>query len=273
MAIFPRAFALFLLVILLFAAPARGDEANKAVSTGEWRWTLSDKTAVDRHYIFKFQPRFKRRECIIKFEYVFRNLWENWPETSLFGLFESYLWKHEPAAGIFQMDVAPSNGHPAVAYVMLSDECDRRFEIAESMAKFATESDLRYEVKASREHVLPGPYTIDNTGYWIDDPDYDPKRWKTIQKAMQGDGEAIFQMAEEVDREPVAEGSLTNLIGAYTTYVRAAECLPSGSLRDEALKRSQDRWSKMPPESRDRARNVVEINRKDAVRIGVTCNR
>ena len=153
---------------------------------------------------------------------------------------------------------------PVSAYVQFADACNRRFEIADAMAAYVNGKDPRYKIKASHDHVLPGPDTMEADGLWIDDPDYDPDEWVMRRKAYRGDGEAMFRLAEKIDL-------ITNPNGAYVAYLMAKNCLPPGKLRIEAEKRAKETVSAMAQHFKDQFDHVLELNRKLSDRVGLPC--
>ena len=192
-----------------------------------------DKTAMDKHYLLEFLPRFKRSECLVRIDLLFEGTEGERYRAPLSMLFKQYLWVHEPKAGLFHLGSDhPTANRQIAAYVQFADECDRRFEIAEAMADYASGADPRYKLRVSRDHILPGPDTMEADGAWIDDPDYVAKTWVLRRKANRGDGEAMFQIAETMN-------PYSDHLQMYITYLMAKNCLQPGKLKTEATVRAQ----------------------------------
>lgn len=225
---------------------------------------LPDKTAMQKHYLFNFEPRFKKADCLVRFDFVFEGTGEERNRAPLHVLFWQYLWRNEPKAGAFAMDAKSWVRTSVTGYIQFADECDRRFEIADAMAAFANETDPRYKVSFSRDKILPGFDTMMAEGSWIDDSSYDKELHKLWKKAVRGDGEAMFLYAEKIN-------SMMNPMGAYQMYRRALNCLPPGPLRTKAAKKAQEALSAVPQQRKEQIENFLEAERKKSARLGIVC--
>ncbi|MBL4689975.1 MAG: hypothetical protein JKY68_00695 [Rhodospirillales bacterium] len=223
-----------------------------------------DKTAMDKHYLLEFLPRFKRSECLIRIDLEFEGSADDLYRAPLDILFKKYLWDHEPKAGLILIKLHYPVDVPTAVFVQFADECDRRFEIAKAMAAFANKADPRYKLTVSHDRVLPGPDTMDSGGSWTDDQESVSNTWALRRKANRGDGEAMFQLAETID-------PYTGQINKYVIYLMAKYCLPLGKLRTEAGKRAQKTLSAMPQKIRAQVDDVLERFRRDSDRIGLPC--
>jgi len=227
--------------------------------------TLPDKTAMQKHYLFDFVPKFKKADCLVRFDFTFAGTADERSRAPLDILFQQYLWAYEPKAGHFFLKYGvPTANRSIPAYVQFIDECDRRFEIAEAIAAYAHKTDPWYKIKVSRNHILPGPDTIIKEGYWIDDSNFDGEIHELLRKAVRGDGEAMFLYAEKIY-------SIENFLGAYQMYRRAINCLPPGPLRAKAAFKAQETLSAIPPQRKEKIGDFLKYERKKSIRLGIVC--
>ena len=215
---------------------------------------LIDKTAMEKYYLFDFEPKYKKAECLVRIDFIFNGTPDERYRPPLGILFEQYLWVHEPKSGVFDMVSETVVNSPVSAYI----------QFAEAMVRYANETDPRYKITVSDKKVLPGRDTMMAEGSWIDDSNYDPEKDRLWKRAVRGDAEAIFLSAEKMD--PVMD-----LKGIYIQYMWAANCLPSSPLRTEAEKRAREKRAAMPPVYEGQIDGLLENFRKDAARAGVAC--
>jgi hypothetical protein len=214
-----------------------------------------DRTAADRHYLFKFVPKYRRDECIVQVDYVFSGSSEDYLAFFLFHGFQLYLFRYQPTAALVSATNSGLKGNQGRIFLIYADDCPLRFEITELAARFIEQRDPRYTLHVSRQWIKPGGETIDLSGSWIDDPDYDPEYWKLLKKAMRGDGEALFGVAEHSEKNG-------NPFAAFMSYGLAVEYLPDGPLREMAMKRKEENQNALTPEKRSISDKALEQNIK-----------
>lgn len=131
-----------------------------------------DKSAAIRHYATEFKPRYRRADCLVRLDYLYRGP-EKWGGRELmFRELSYYLSTYEPKAAAFAYG---SRGMPEMPgfiamFVQYYDQCDRRIEIAEAFARYLRRRHGDwYRIRVHHERIEPGPDTLDTTGpAWID---------------------------------------------------------------------------------------------------------
>jgi hypothetical protein len=131
-----------------------------------------DTSAANRYYTTEFKPRFRRADCIVRLDYIYRGP-AKWDGGGLiFRELIYYLFTYEPKAAVFAYQGKDMPGEPgsAAMFVQYADLCDRRVEITEAFARYMRRRHGDwYRIHVRHERIEPGPETIDTTGpAWID---------------------------------------------------------------------------------------------------------
>lgn len=135
-----------------------------------------DTTVAIKYLAVEFFPKYRREQCIVRMDYEDLGPIGSHSDIDWRWDVECYLVEHEPKASVFTLGRAGGTFPRHFRFIMFADQCDRRFEIADGIAAHLNrEFEGDFRVTASREPVNPGPDTVNSHGFWIDDPDYDPK--------------------------------------------------------------------------------------------------
>lgn len=218
------------------------------------RWTtpFPQNKVADSFDWQEFEPRYRRDDCAVRVETAYDGPPKDMSTVLDFVRegFKRYARRFEPQAG-------PLTFFPAApySYMILTNLCPRRMEIARAAAAFVHKADPRISLTLSDP---PGDSVNKETasyqGFWIDGPDYDPASWVLLKKIAHGDPSAFFQLAKK--REDADD-----LTGAYIFFTIAADRLPDGVGKAEAIRRRDGAHAKLKPVEKRYARKIIRIYR------------
>ncbi len=195
-----------------------------------------------------FQPQYPRTECLVGVDILVGQAAREpavWP-------FNEILREVEPNVFLPSARVL-SHGEGYRAYLQYATDCERRVEITQLLVRTfeARHRGIRLVVLA--DPVEPGPDTLDARGFWTDDPDYDPERWRLLRRAMHGDADALLILGND----SLSKGDFD---AAYQALGLAADRLPEGPSRELARAGRDRALEGIDPEYRDRARAALAKN-------------
>jgi len=208
----------------------------------------------DRYLALEFIPKYRINDCVVRFD-VHLKATKGQFNVALYNSFDRYISYNEPTIGVIipmQIGVVSSPETPDIRNIvqynlLLSNQCDRRFDIFASMVAYA--EDLHGDMFSIKRVPVEKPIKSGNI-YWIDSPDFAPDYWPTFHKAMRGDGEALLAM---VDFHGPQDHHLKHL------YLSLAELfLPDGPLKDNVQTRKPKVFKKMFPNQQGQAAQAVE---------------
>ena len=160
--------------------------------------------AVNRHYVFEFEPRFRQTDCIIRFTIEIPPLVTieipPWPEpdllTTLYYAAFDYLVANDPVAAAFIYQFHTRSANVAEMYIMFFDDCDRRETVGETLLKAWADSHPELELTLDTGPYEPGVRTIRGGGNWLDAAEYNPRYWQLRKRAHRGDTNALLALAK-----------------------------------------------------------------------------
>ena len=153
-----------------------------AVAAGYWfhqqRYSIDrfafpvppDTRAADQYFLTEFKPRYRREQCIVRFDHVFRGPKAINDSVVLFSALIQFLHEYEPRAAMFDLKES-SSGKRKSTYVQFADQCDLRFEIVDAFVDHMSWRFPEFEIIVDSDPVVPGPDTIDvsNNKIWLED--------------------------------------------------------------------------------------------------------
>lgn len=244
--------SLILCLFFLFPSSSFSDETPAQQSM----WSDSpplDLTASERYHALHFVPRYKEADCIVRLKYSFNGPEIRFVRYDLVLGFRRYFAQNEPSAFFFSQHALEAD-EKGIIYLIYVDSCPRRFELTRAAARFVEAKEPRYKIIVDDKQIKEWP-AKSNTGLWIDNPDYDPEYWLQRKKAMRGEGEAFFRVAEYDEKKG-------DLFAAFLNYGLAVEYLPDGPLREMAMKRKEENQNALTPEKRSFSDEALEQNIK-----------
>jgi len=219
--------------------------ANRVLSYSEER---------DRYLALEFIPKYKINECVVRFD-LHLNETKGQFNVAMHNSFDRYISYNEPSIGVMvplQIGVVSNPETPDIRNIVqynliFSNQCDRKFEIFQSMSAYA--EDLHSEIFSIKQVPVEEPIESGNI-YWTDSPDYDPNYWPTFHRAMRGDGEALLAM--------VGFQKPNDYQGKHLYMALAEFHLPNGPLKDKAQRGKADAFKKMFSSQQKQANKVIE---------------
>lgn len=167
------------------------------------------------HYLDLF-PKFRAEQCSVRLDLRVDDAFAH-PDVLMYDAMTAYVHKYEPKA-LFAFEC----GRTRFDFTLF-DDCHRRFEIMERLAKIimAGLPGLRIRV---RHDLRPTGTTDPGSGLWLDDPSYDAAYWYLRRKASQGckvdDWMALARHHEAEPEQPLALSSAFLYFGLAARLAR-----------------------------------------------------
>lgn len=222
--------------------------APKPDPIGVWMAQITPHRDYYRHKHLTFQPRYRRDECLIRFDYQK----EVAPGLSPAWIFreESFQFVMNVVPEVMDLRVTKGAGDEASGhlYARFADQCPRRLEIAREMAAWISKRHPGFRLTVGEEPPAGLEHAALNGPFWIDDPTYDSRSWQVARAAYNDDGSGAGYWANAQwwrdEKSPM---------NAYIWAVLAAERLASTAQKDAATQLRKKSWGEMSPPRREKA--------------------
>lgn len=209
---------------------------------------------VNRYMALEFIPKYKAADCAIHFNLHTQKTGKQF-DVPLEYAFQRYISYNDHTVGmvivrrLFFSDVSehPKTDGIVLYEAVLADQCWRRDEIFQEMVSYALDQ-IKDEFTIERVPIDGPVVALGNM--WIDRPDYDPKYWTALHKAMRGDGEAYMALADLAKPDDFHTKHLMSAL--------AEHFLPEGPLKESARQGKEAAFIDLFPEQQARTDDVVQ---------------
>ena len=171
------------------------------------------------------------RQKLVRGDDISRKLWH---------LTQYYAYKYEPHALLPQFAAYPISQNTFQVILQFPDQCPRRSEMAVDLGKFIEQQNTDFSSALAVNQDQAREKLLTSGSLWTDGHGYDAAYWPEYHKAVRGDAEALYWVAELMKKDQ-------NEIGAAIHYRWAENCSTDAELKAKARNQADQIISSLHP--------------------------